>query len=174
MADQYRKPYVDSSVFLGWKNRETINGIDRYAVFQHIWELAEARQFKIYTSAITFAEVYKLRHQAHPQPVTTVAELLKDFERDFVESIEVDREIGFHANLLCRVHAADKLYPNDAIHLACALRAKCDVLLAWDRPLNSITHADIRIEEPQIIGQMKMIKLAEQPEIRPANDKTSE
>jgi hypothetical protein len=61
VADQYRRPCVDASAFLGWKNREVINGVDRYAIFQHIWELAESRQFKLYTSAITFAEVYKLR-----------------------------------------------------------------------------------------------------------------
>jgi predicted nucleic acid-binding protein len=133
-----------------------IGGVDRYVIFQHIWELAEAGQFKLYTSAITFAEVYKLRHQKTAQPTSTVADLLLDFERGFVESVEVDREVGLQANLFCRTYAANKLYPNDAIHLACALRAKCDVLLSWDRPLNTITHRDIRIEEPQIIGQMKL------------------
>jgi predicted nucleic acid-binding protein len=140
-----------------------INGIDRYDVFQHIWQLAEANEFKIYTSALTFAEIYKLRHQSIVQPLTTIHDLLKDFEREFVESIEVDREIGLEANLLCRTYAANKLYPNDAIHLACALRAKCDVLLSWDRPLNSITHSYIRIEEPQIIGQ-KLLPLTPPPQ----------
>jgi predicted nucleic acid-binding protein len=145
---------------LGWKNREVTSGVDRYRIFQHIWELAESGQIKLYTSAITFAEVYKLRHQTQTQPLATIMDLLGDFEKEFVESIEVDREIGLTANLLCRTYAAQKLYPNDAIHLACALRAKCDVLLAWDRPLNSIVHRDIRIEEPSIIGQMKMLELA--------------
>jgi len=40
--------------------------------------------------------------------------------------------------------------PNDAIHLACALSAGCDVLIAWDRPVASVTHDKIRIEEPSI------------------------
>lgn len=156
MADQYRRPYIDSSLFLGWKNRELVNGQDRYLIFQHIWEFAVANEFKLFTSAITFAEVYKLRHRNAPEPLETIEELVKDFEREFIESIEVDREIGLEANILCRRYAAHKLYPNDAIHLACALRARCDVLLAWDRPLNSIQHPDIRIEEPQIIGQQKL------------------
>jgi predicted nucleic acid-binding protein len=99
-----------------------------------------------------------------------VVDLLKDFERDFVESVEVDREIGFEANLLCRTYAANKLYPNDAIHLACALRAKCDVLLAWDRPLNSVSHPNIRIEEPQIIGQMKLPAVTDSKQLPPASE----
>jgi predicted nucleic acid-binding protein len=156
VADQYQRPYIDTSVFLGWKNHEVINGVDRYAVFQHIWEDAEAGMFKLYTAPLTFAETYKLRHQSQIQPIQTILDLLAEFEKDFVESIEIDREIGLAANLLCRQYAANKLYPNDAIHLACALRAKCDVLLSWDRPLNSVVHPAIRIEEPQIIGQMRI------------------
>jgi len=156
VADQYQRPYVDASVFLGWKNREVINGKDSHAIFQHIWENAEGGLYKIYTSPLTIAEVFKLRHQTTIQPTQTILDVLKEFERDFLESIEIDREIGLQANLLCRQYAANKLFPNDAIHLACAIRGKCDVLLAWDRPLNSITHPNIRIEEPEIIGQMRI------------------
>jgi predicted nucleic acid-binding protein len=156
VADQYQRPYIDTSVFLGWKNHEVINGVDRYAIFQHIWEDAQAGMFKIFTSPLTFAETFKLRHQSIIQPTPIIQGLLADFEKDFVESVEIDREIGLAANLLCRQYAANKLYPNDALHLACALRAQCDVLLSWDRPLNSISHPNIRIEEPQIIGQMRI------------------
>lgn len=153
MADQYQRPYIDTSVFLGWKNHEVINGKDRYAIFQHIWQKAEAGEFKIYTSPLAIAETFKLRH-TNVQPLQTVLDVLKEFEREFVESVEIDREIGMEANLFCRQFAVHKLYPNDAVHLACALRAKCDVLLSWDRPLNSVVHPNIRIEEPEIIGQM--------------------
>jgi predicted nucleic acid-binding protein len=156
VADQYQRPYIDTSVFLGWKNREVINGTDRYAIFQHIWQKAEAGEFKIFISPLVIAETFKLRHQSHTQPLPTITDLLQDFEREFVESIEIDREIGMESNALCRRFAANKLYPNDAVHLACALRAKCDVLLAWDRPLNSVAHPNIRIEEPEIRGQMTM------------------
>jgi hypothetical protein len=70
--------------------------------------------------------------------------------KPFVEVIEVDREIGLDAHRFCRQYSSNKLLPNDAIHLACALRASCDVLLAWDTPLTTVSHPGIRIEEPSI------------------------
>lgn len=45
---------------------------------------------------------------------------------------------------------------NDAVHLTCALRAGCDVLLTWDNDFNAVVHPQIRIEQPQIIGQLKL------------------
>jgi predicted nucleic acid-binding protein len=44
-------------------------------------------------------------------------------------------------------------YPNDAVHLACALRGGCDVLLAWDDRFVKVQHPTLRIEEPRILGQ---------------------
>jgi predicted nucleic acid-binding protein len=49
--------------------------------------------------------------------------------------------------------------PNDAIHLACALFAGCDVLLTWDhKDLLKLqgTVPGIRIEAPQIFGQPRL------------------
>jgi predicted nucleic acid-binding protein len=45
--------------------------------------------------------------------------ILAFFEHDYIELIDVDRRIGEQANEFCRQYS---LYPNDAIHLACALR----------------------------------------------------
>ncbi len=148
---RYLKPYIDSSVWLGWKNREMVKGVDRYAIFQSIWEAARRGDFKLYTSTMTFAEVYKLRHQAHAQPIATVKELLGDFEEPFVQVIELDREIGIRANEFCRRYAAHKLYPNDSIHLASALAVPCDHLLAYDRPFSSVALPGITIGEPILI-----------------------
>ena len=47
----------------------------------------------------------------------------------FIEIIDVDRQLGEQANRFCRTYG---LSPADAIHLTCALRAGCDVLLSWD------------------------------------------
>ncbi len=143
------RPYIDSSVWLGWKNREIVNGVDRFSVFQSIWEAAQRGEFKLFISAMTFAEVYKLRHESFTQPVQTVAQLLADFEESFIEVVETDRDIGIQANVMCRQFAAYKLYPNDSIHLASALRVPCDYLLCYDRPLSSVTMPDIIIAEPE-------------------------
>lgn len=158
---RYLKPYIDASVWLGWKNQETRNGVDRYAVFQSVWEAAERGEFKLYTSALTFAEIYKLRHERNTQPTPTVEALLADLEEPFVEIIEVDREIGIRANVLCRQFAANKLYPNDAIHLACALRVPCDYLLCYDRPFSSVLLGGITVAEPVTISPP--FSVAQQP-----------
>lgn len=149
MADKYRKPCLDSSAFIGGLNAEICNGIKRGVVFRYILDKARAGEFIIYIAAITLAEVYKTRKRA-----TSSDPLLDDFlelvNEPFVEVIEVDRETGINAHKLCRRFAGNKLYPNDAIQLACALRAGCDVLLAWDTPLTGTSHPNIRIEAPAI------------------------
>ena len=149
---KYLKPYIDSSVWLGWKNREIVKGVDRYAIFQTIWEAAQRGEFKLYTSAMTFAEVYKLRHQTVIQPQQTVEDLLADFEEPFVQVIEIDREVGRKANEFCRQFAANKLYPNDSLHLASALAVPCDYLLAYDRPFSSVTISGILIDVPTVVS----------------------
>lgn len=149
MADRYKKPCLDSSIFIGGLNGEICSTVKRGVVFHHIWEKARAGEFTIFISAIALVEVYKKKHRQKSD-----AELLDEFleyaSEPFVEVIEVDRETGIHAHKLCREYAGHRLMPNDAIHLACALRAGCDVLLAWDTPLAGISHPDIRIEEPEI------------------------
>lgn len=120
-------------------------------MFQSLWEAAQRGEFKLFTSAMTLAEVYKLRHQPSTQNPSVVEDLLGDFEEPWVEIIELDRDMGITANVLCRRFAANKLYPNDSLHLASALRVPCDYLLAYDRPLNGVVLPEIKIEEPTLL-----------------------
>ena len=151
-AEQYKRPYIDTSVFLGWANKETRKGVDRAAVFDHIWKMAQSGVYRLHTSTLTWAEMFKLRHEPNTQPTTTIETILAALEDKVVVPIEVDRDTAISANYLCRIFRIAKLYPNDAVHLACALDAQCDALLCWDRPLSGVVHPSIRIEEPQIIG----------------------
>ncbi|MGI8552564.1 MAG: type II toxin-antitoxin system VapC family toxin [Dehalococcoidia bacterium] len=150
MPDQYENPYLDSSLFIAWIKDEVIEGVDRGAIVRHILMLAERHVFKINTSAITLAEVHKKRRSASLGQGED-EQVLAYFEHDFINIIDVDRGIGEEANRLCRQYG---LMPNDAIHLACALRAECDVLPAWDGRFTSVDHPRIRIENPQILGQL--------------------
>ena len=115
---------------------------------------------------MALAEVYKKKRFKTP-----IGEQLDEFlelaNEAYFEIIEVDREIGIEAHKLCREHADFGLMPSDAVHLACAIRAGCDVLLTWDRPLASITHKKIRIEEPTILqaGIFQESHIATQDEI---------
>ena len=56
---------------------------------------------------------------------------------------------GEEAHELARQYG---LKPTDSVHLACALRAKCDVLLTFDPDFNTVkTDPRIKIQPPQII-----------------------
>lgn len=152
MDDRYLRPCFDSSVFLGGLNEEIANGINRGIVFRHIWQKAKDGEFTVLISAITIAEVYKKKKRRTPA-LGILDEFLECLNETFVEVIEVDRETALAAHALCRRFSSAKLMPNDAIVLACALRAGCDVLLAWDQPLVGVSHENIRIENPAMIGR---------------------
>lgn len=127
-AEQYGYPYLDSSVFIAWLKGAIVDGIDRKRVAEHILRAAESGVYRLCISALTIAEVHKKRGSKrlteHEQ-----TEMLRFFEHDYLDVVSVDRLIGEQAHLFCREYA---LSPADAIHLACALRAQCDVLLSWD------------------------------------------
>lgn len=151
MRDQYRNPYLDSSIFIAWLKGE----VGRHDIATHILTLAEQQVFKINVSALTLAEVHKKRN--HP-PLTTEEDemILTYFEHDFINIIDIDRNMGEQANRFCRQFA---ILPADALHLACALRARCDVLLTWDNRLLTLKHPDISIEAPQKIGQLSLLNI---------------
>ena len=156
-TDLYTRPYFDACVWISWIKGEVINGIERAKIVTHLLQHAERKAFPIYTSTLTLAEVHKQRSSGM---LTDDQDdlILAFFEHEYIHFIDVDRAIGEHANKLCR----DKnimspgvrgLYPNDAVHLACALRANCDYLLTWDDGMLKCTHPDIKIEAPEMRGQ---------------------
>jgi len=174
----YTRPYFDSDVFIGWIKNEKIvtkgadgkplldpGGIpivtERGKIAEHLLTLAEQRVFPVVISALTIAEVHKHKGKAKLEKDEN-QNVLDYFEHDFVSVVVVDRKIGEEANKLCRKYETDGLMPADAIHLACALRAGCDVLLSWDSTLNSIKGAGIRIENPKIWSPPPKPKVAEQ------------
>ena len=153
VADLYKNPYFDSSVFLGWIKKEVVKGVNRRTPADHILTLAEGGSMTIITSTLTLVEVHKLRSG----PIIEEKDngtLLKSFERylenEWIRLVDVDRRIGEEANSFCRQYG---IYPNYAIHLACALRAKCDYLPAWDDRFSKVVHPDIKFDEPKITGQ---------------------
>lgn len=152
MREQYKRPYLDSTIFIGWIKNEVVDGVERGKIADHVLKLAEAGTFQVYTSALTIAEVHKRKRG----PTLTEKEnetILKYFENEFIQIIDVDRSIGEEANALCRKYSAQGLWPIDAIQMACARRGGCDVLLSWDKTINGIKDFEVPTEEPQIIGQ---------------------
>jgi predicted nucleic acid-binding protein len=155
----YKRPYLDSGVFIAWIRGEKVTErddsgnevvVDRGTIGESILTLAEQQVFPIVISSLTLAEVHKKKGK---QKLTGDENdnVLNYFEHEFVNVVTIDRAIGEEANRLCRKYEDQKLSPNDAIHLACAKKAGCDVLLSWDKVLNSIKDPDIRTERPAIL-----------------------
>ena len=150
MVEQYRYPYLDSGVFIGWIKAEiTPDGVNRGRIADHILELAERGVYRICVSSVTLAEVHKKKGLG-PLDEKEDERIIDFFEHSYIDVVDVDREIGKQSNRFCRLYG---LKPIDAIHLACALRAGCDVLLTWDDDFDSVQHDKIRVERPQLLGQ---------------------
>ena len=150
MTDQYRQPYLESSCFIAWIKGEVVEKIDRKKIVQHILKQAEQGRFRIITSSWTLAEVHKRKTGAVLDDKEG-DKILDFFEHDFFGIAELTRALGEDAHRLARQFG---LKPTDSVHLATALRAKCDVLLSFDPDLYKIKHPDIRIEPPEVIGQI--------------------
>ena len=159
MADSvYTRPYIESGVFISWIKgaADASPTVDRGGISRHVLKQAENGEFPIITSYLSIAEVFKKRGDGQQRLTDEEnGRILKYFESDFIIFVELDRSIAEEANRLCRQYRANHLMPNDAIHLASALRAQCDVLLTWDKDLVSVPYPGIRIENPRILGQQK-------------------
>lgn len=160
MSAIYKKPYVESSVFIafikGEKNQGPAHDQDAKEIMDSIIDAAKAGLFPLVTSSLTIAEVFKKKNSV-PLTVHENEDLRPYFREDYIQIVEVDRDIGDRANELCRTLQADNtakikaLRPNDAIHIASAERAGCDVILAWDRDFTgqSSRLTSIKLENPQ-------------------------
>ncbi|MBL8236831.1 MAG: type II toxin-antitoxin system VapC family toxin [Bryobacterales bacterium] len=159
MAEQYKKPYLESSVFIALIKGESIPQTDsagkligyeeRGGIGKHILSLAETGQFSVYTSSITITEVNKDNPTVKREPELE-SKIVDFFRNAYFKIIDVDRSIAESAHRLCR---KTRLRPYDAVHLACAIRAGCDALLTWDSDLLKLTGVGIAICKPQALGQ---------------------
>lgn len=158
MTAPYVRPYLDSGVFISWLRDSDVGPLadgsvgDRRPASEHVLLEAQNGNYKAVTSFFTMAEVYKKKGSPDYPGITLTDEqngkILKYFENEWIEWVLLDRLVAEEANRLLLRYKAQKLRPPDAVHLASALRAKCDVFLTWDGPLLAISHPDIRIEFP--------------------------
>jgi len=101
---------------------------------KYVIEMAQKGEVEIWTSAFTYAEVFKRRcHNEScgisPQDDTNFEDYLT---QGFITLIQVDRDVGIAARRLLRNNP--KLgKPQDAIHLASALLENLDELHTFDR-----------------------------------------
>jgi predicted nucleic acid-binding protein len=147
---QYRRPYVDTSVYLAAINDE----VDRAPIAREIFEAASRGDISIVASTFVAAEIIRPRWEQAP--------LAEDKERIIDEVlpasriiwVELDLPLAAEARRLARRHG---LKPADAVHLASALRANCDILLRWNHRFHVASDfPEIEVSDPYWWGDLTL------------------
>ena len=118
--------YWDACAWLGLINAEH----GKVGPLEYFFGLAKRGQCKIWTSTVSYVEVFHLAGEVRPFPKDGLDEIKETFEQDFVNLIPLDMLVGRKARGLRRSHAG--LNAADAIHLASALVQDITPLHTWD------------------------------------------
>ena len=127
MPKPFERPYLDSSVYIAAIVGEEAEP-GKSDLSAQILELGRSGSFQAIASTFVFAEVIKDRKRdaLDPDQETLIDQYLN---QDFITWVEVDLPLAKKARSLSRFQG---LKPADAVHVASALRAKCDQFLTWD------------------------------------------
>ena len=120
------KVYWDACAWLGLVNSEA----GKVPPLEYYFEIAKRGQCEIWTSAISYVEVFHLATETRPfdnDGLDTIKEMI---EAPFVKLIQLDMEVGRKARGLRRSHRG--LRAADSIHLASALVKSISPLHTWD------------------------------------------
>ncbi|WP_395714336.1 type II toxin-antitoxin system VapC family toxin [Reyranella sp.] len=136
-----RRVYWDANAWLGLINREA----GKVRALEIIYAAAKKNEIEIWTSAISFAEVYKMKDDpAAPRPLDEQNKIIAAvLEQQFIQLVEVNTIIGASARALLQKHPELKK-PYDAIHLASAAHWNLHALHTYDNanllPLNGLVY----------------------------------
>ncbi|MEO5361753.1 MAG: PIN domain-containing protein [Nitrospirota bacterium] len=141
--------YWDSCCFLRWLKKE-----QGYEKCKGVINDAKAGKIIIVTSVLTIAEVIRLDSDRKIDRNKS-DEICRFFKSEYIVLINVDRYIAESSRILQWDHTA--LKPNDAIHIASAIKAKITVLDTFDNSLiklsGKIGNPPLIIGEPNIAFQ---------------------
>jgi predicted nucleic acid-binding protein len=147
MAETFRQPYLDSSVYIAAIRQEA----DRVSTAERILHDARAGQIQLVASTFVITEVYKGRDSP---PLTPQQEQTIDdyFQHEFITWVELDMLVARDARRLARQHG---LKPPDAVHLASAIKGGADQLLRWDDKfrLKDGHYEGVTVCEPHLVGR---------------------
>lgn len=103
----------------------------------------------VYAEVCGHGDVRTARHAADID-----AKVSAFFEQGFIEWVEVDLTVARDARRVSKEHG---LRGADAIHLASAVRASCDVLMTWDKrfPIGKAVDK-VEVQEPRLFGQLQI------------------
>jgi predicted nucleic acid-binding protein len=120
-----RRIYWDSCAFIYLLKQDPRH----YAALAHMVAGAREKTIKIVTSAVTVAEVYKLK-EFGALPLEQSEKILASFANEYIELWQADRLVCTEAHHMMRI--LSEILPMDAIHLATASMAKVDVVITTD------------------------------------------
>lgn len=141
------KIYWDSDPFLGFLNKED-GKIDCCGA---LIDKAKNGDITIFTSALTFVEVVKLKGH-DPIGSDRIRDLELFFAEPFIRVAELDRFIAEEARKLVWNHGID---PRDSVHVATAIKWKVPLLNTYD---GALLKKDRKIGNPPLIIKQPFVE----------------
>jgi predicted nucleic acid-binding protein len=143
--------YWDSSAFLGWLAKEPDKVDDCRGVIRQ----AEAGNLQIVTSALSLAEVIKIKGET-PLPLSSSALIREFFKHEYIVVRQLDRFTAETARELIWEHG---LAHNDAVHLATAIRAGLHRMDSFDVDHLKLSgqFSDLVIGRPDVPEQLEFV-----------------
>lgn len=153
----YSRLYLDADVYLALIKGEP----GRVEIARSLLKEAQQKRFTVVASTLIYAEVCGHGEVRAARDAAGVdAKVSAFFEQGFLQWVEVDLVIAREAR---RVSRERRLRGADAIHLASAVRAGCDVLMTWNKndfPVGEqVDGVDVR--EPFLFGQSSIDELSD-------------
>lgn len=150
---EFRRVYLDSAVYVALIKGEE----GRVEIARNLLRDGQDKKFDIIASTLVYAEVggNGAVRAAPAQAIDEVdSKISAFFEHGFIQWVEVDLVIAREARRLSREYG---LRGPDAVHLASAIRASCDVLMTWDTdfPIGQ-TVQGVNVSTPFLFGQIKL------------------
>ncbi len=138
-----RRVYLDSSVFLAF-----LNGNEQYSPHaKSTIEAAERGELEVWTSYLTMAEVTKRRGLQFPRATNDERNVTQLFQNPVIKFVAIEYVVGVYSQ---QIIWDFQKQPRDALHLAAAVFAKCEVVYAIDGGMfevNSRTSPRIKLPE---------------------------
>ena len=140
-----QKAYWDSSVWIALIKGEIVKGFDRCSVPRMILEDAQDGKVTIFISRLTIVEVHKKRNYASLTKQEDERVQADFFKHEYIKKIDVDNWVAHHAREIAWEYS---LSPNDAIHVASAIKVNAEVLHHWDGDFGKVPSSIMSSEEP--------------------------
>ena len=149
MVPEYTRIYLDADVYLALIKGES----GRVEIARTLLRGGQHGQFRVVASTLLYAEVCGHGEvRAATDQAAVDQKISAFFEHGFLEWVEVDLVVAREARRLSR---SQRLRGADAIHLASAIRARCNSLMTWNKndfPIGQ-TVEDVEVREPFLFGQ---------------------